>query len=244
MFEVGLAEDVEDAEIRHAADLSISSRPARRAPRGCSRFGPTILTEFAPLTPEMRLLDVVLDVLREIEDDPRRSSPRTPPAALVSLSLVSPAAIRRRASAARRVRRWRRRGVAAVVRPAVLRDHGDDLGMAQQDLAHLARRLGSPASSDIVGGMEARIQRLPSSSAGRNSLPRREQQARSATRKPTPTATMSPAMRERQIEHRRVDATQRPHHDASRPPAPASGSSSDASTGVTVKVAISAPASA
>ena len=33
---------------------------------------------------------------------------------------------------------------------------------------------GMPASSDMVGGIAARIQRLPSSSAGRNSLPSRE----------------------------------------------------------------------
>ena len=32
------------------------------------------------------------------------------------------------------------RGVAAIIRPAVLRNDGDDLRVAQQNLAHLVRR--------------------------------------------------------------------------------------------------------
>ena len=55
----------------------------------------------------------------------------------------------------------------------MLRHHGDDLGMAKQDFAHLAASASVPASSDIVGGIEALIQRLPSSRVGRNSLPSR-----------------------------------------------------------------------
>ena len=66
-------------------------------------------------------------------------------------------------------------GVAAVVRAAVLRDDGDHFRVPQQDLRILLT-IGMPASSDMVGGIVARIQRLPSSSAGRKfrAEPRRD----------------------------------------------------------------------
>ena len=46
--------------------------------------------------------------------------------------------------------------------------------------------IGSPARSDMVGGMVARIHRLPSSSDGRNSLPSLEPRNRLSTRKASP----------------------------------------------------------
>jgi hypothetical protein len=48
--------------------------------------------------------------------------------------------------------------------------------------------IGIPALSDIVGGMDARIQRLPSSSVGKNSLPSRDPMTPLPTRKSAPSA--------------------------------------------------------
>ena len=92
-----------------------------------------------------RLLDVVLDVLREVEVDAGQFVGE------FFLQLVRsafpwscPRAIRRTASSGTNNSTLENGdGVAAVVRPAMLRHHGDDFRMAQQDLAHLAGRRGA-----------------------------------------------------------------------------------------------------
>ena len=135
------------------------------------------------------------------------------------------------------------RRVAAVVGPAVLGDHGHDLGMAQQNLAHLGDRRHA-ASSDMVGGMVPRIQRLPSSSAGRNSVPSRGIKNPTRARKTHADPHHDCPVRQGPAQNRRVEGTQqrgrRSYQSRSRAP----GSCTRQGTGVTVKVASSAPTNA
>ena len=55
-----------------------------------------------------------------------------------------------------------------------------------------------PASSDMVGGIVARIHRLPSSSVGKNSLPSRDPRKRLKAKKTTPIAIVIPVFRKDQ----------------------------------------------
>ena len=114
-----------------------------------SRLGPIDLDRIGALDARERLLDVVLDVLREVEADARH---------LVGEFLLQffrqlllgeigrPFIERLQRHEQLDVRE--RRGVAAVVGTAVLRNDGDHLRMAEQDLAHLARRLGAGIERD------------------------------------------------------------------------------------------------
>ena len=121
-----------------------------------------------------RLLDIILNVLREVKVDARQFVVKL----LLQLRGEHVLGETGRPFVERLQRHEKlnireRRRVAAVVGPAVLRNRGNDLRMAEQNLAHLVQPPASPASSPMVGGIDARIHRLPSSSAGRNSLPSR-----------------------------------------------------------------------
>ena len=58
-------------------------------------------------------------------------------------------------------------------------------------ISRILLTIGMPASSDMVGGMVARIHKLPSSSVGRNSEPRRDPTNPDTTRKISPIATVN-----------------------------------------------------
>ena len=100
-----------------------------------------------------------------------------------------------------------------------------------------------PASSDMVMGIEARIQKLPSSSAGRNSDPRKLIRTPINTRKPQPNATTSLRRDSAQLSTGEY-TLRRPRTTTVSTSPILSGIANDASTGVMVKVAINAPASA
>lgn len=100
-----------------------------------------------------------------------------------------------------------------------------------------------PASSDMGMGIEARIQKLPSSSAGRNSDPRKLIRPPINTRKPQPNATTSLRRDSAQLSAGEY-TLRRPRTTMVSTSPILSGIASDASTGVMVKVAINAPASA
>ena len=121
-----------------------------------------------------RLLDVVLDVLREIKHHPGQFLAKFLLQSLIKSSFVNLAAIRRMASAARTAQRWR----MARHRCRCPAGHaGKPRGSLPDDVAKSrasCRLPVAPASNPMVGGIDARIQRLPSSNAGRNSLPSRE----------------------------------------------------------------------
>src|SRR6516225_9549158 len=100
-----------------------------------------------------------------------------------------------------------------------------------------------PASSVIVGGNEARIQRLPSSRVGRNSPPSSEPTNPQATRNITPSTTVilrlfrdqwsTGKYSDRNVLTTKVSTS-----------LTCAGSNRDDRHGVTVKVAINAPTSA
>ena len=104
---------------------------------------------------------------------------------------------------------------------------------------------GIAASSEMVGGIEARIHRLPSSSAGRNSVPSRgASSADEDEESDRRTPTIGLAVGERPVQGGRVERRASARTTMVSVSSMCWGSSSDASTGVIVKVAISAPASA
>ena len=72
---------------------------------------------------------------------------------------------------------------------------------------------GSPASSPMVGGIEARIHKLPSSSAGKNSLPSHSVSNPVIATNATAQNYDRAPMRERPSQGRRVDPAQHPHDD-------------------------------
>ena len=98
-----------------------------------------------------------------------------------------------------------------------------------------------PASSVMVGGITARIQRLPSSSFGRNSVPSRApsrpQTSRKAARSWPTTDNDAPRSGSTML----IDLADAAAPERSRPPRPRQASRIEDITGVTVKVAMTAP---
>src|SRR5215468_6199146 len=103
--------------------------------------------------------------------------------------------------------------------------------------------IGMPASSDMVGGMDALIHRFPSSSVGKNSLPNLDPTTALAARKIIPAAIVILRLlsdqRSAGVKTRRKLRTTLVSTSST-----CSGSKSEARHGVTVKVAMSAPTSA
>ena len=95
-------------------------------------------------------------------------------------------------------------------------------------ISRILLTIGMPASSDMVGGIEARIHRLPSSSVGRNSLPSRDPRKPDDDEKDQPDRDRELALGQRPVQHRRVDARACRARRWSRPRSTCSGSSSEA----------------
>ena len=104
------------------------------------------------------------------------------------------------------------RRVAAVVRPAMLRDDRDDLGVAQQDFAHLGHVRHRRFQRDRRRH-RARIHRLPSSSAGRNSLPSERAMNPVPTRNATPADRDQLAIVQSPAQHGCIDMVQKANDD-------------------------------
>mmetsp|Transcript_5519 Transcript_5519/g.13306 ORF Transcript_5519/g.13306 Transcript_5519/m.13306 type:complete len:1095 (-) Transcript_5519:4456-7740(-) len=153
--EVGLAEDIEDAEVTDALDL-----PHQRHRPGGNLFedaeiGPDDLDRVGTLDAREPLFDVVLDVLREVEDHARELA-RQQPLQLVHELLLGQAGwpFVQRLERREQLNVVEARGIAAVVGPAVLRHHGQHLGEALDDLAHPVGHLGAGLERD--GGRHGR----------------------------------------------------------------------------------------
>ena len=110
-------------------------------------------------------------------------------------------------------------------------------------ISRILRVAASPSCSESVMGIEARIQKLPSSSAGRNSLPSRSPASADQRPERPADADREGAVRQGEAQRGIVEPCSKRTTNVSVS-FTCSGSSSDASTGVTVKVEINAPASA
>ena len=147
--EIGLAQHMENAEVGDALDLAHLGHHLGRERFQRLQVRPDDLDRIGALHARQRLLDVVLDILREVEPDARQFLGEL----LLQLFRQLFLGQVRRPFVEWLERREQfdvgeRRGVAAIVGTAVLRHHGDDLRMAQQDLPHLARRLGAGIERD------------------------------------------------------------------------------------------------
>ena len=107
----------------------------------------------------------------------------------------------------------------------------------------IAATVSCPASSVMVGGITARIQRLPSSSLGRNSVPSRAPSTPTMNRKANAIIARDSRIANRQRQQGQIDPADLRTRKVSIS-CILSGSRTEASTGVTVKVAITAPISA
>ena len=178
-IQVRLPQDREDAQVGDAADLAHLIPDLRGQLLQHFEIGTDDLDRIGAFDPRDRLLDVVLDVLGEVEDDSRQLALELRLNLLGQFLLgqaLGPLVVRLERHEQFDVRE--RRGVAAVVGPAMLGNHGNDFRMLQQNQPHFLasppRRLPARASC----GIEARIQKLPSSRCGRNSLPSRSPRKR------------------------------------------------------------------
>ena len=246
MFRFGCPRTGKDAQVGDAANLAHLVPDLRGQLRqDISRFGPMILTELAPLTPEIAssmlswmyweklkmtpgqlALELRLDLLRQ----------------LVLGHPLRPLVVRLERHEQLDV--GERRGVAAVVRPAMLGDDGDHLRMPQQNQAHLSAwppRRPRSESVDRHGGANPEIalfqvrQKLAAQPRGQERRRRQEDNADADHR-----GRGGPARNAARDCKPGAAAGRR----SSPSPSTCSGRKNDASTGVTVKVAIKAPASA
>ena len=143
----------------------------------CSSFAksrPMILTELAPLTPDRPSSMLSWMYCEKLKPIPANSLENSDCKLVDELFLGHPGRpVLERLERHEKLGVVETGGVAAVVRPAVLRHHGDHFRDGEAESLRIWSTIGMPASSDIVGGIVARIHRLPSSSAGRNSVPSR-----------------------------------------------------------------------
>ena len=142
--EIRLPQHAEDAEIGHAADLLHLVQDLIGELFQDLEVGADDLDRVGAFDAGDRFLDVVLDILREIEVDAgeRRLELGVELGGQVVLG-QTPRPFGIGLQRREQLDVGEGRGVAAVVGPAVLRHDRDDLGMAEQDLAHFARRLGA-----------------------------------------------------------------------------------------------------
>ena len=122
------------------------------------------------------------------------------------------------------------RRVAAVVRPAVLRNDRDDLGMAQQDLADLVddRHAGFQRYGRRHGGADPQIAFLERRQEF--AAEPRAEQADDDQEDATPIAIVILRCAQRPAQHRRVDPAQRRARRSSRPPRRAPGAAAKRGT--------------
>ena len=135
------------------------------------------------------LFDVVADVLREVEDDARES--------FLQLLLDMLGQLVFRQAARPLVERLERReeldveepgDIGAIIGAAELRDYGLDFTGCSRRMERMRPVYVADCSIEIDMGSVARIQRLPSSSFGMNSRPRKGRERRREKNRERPTA--------------------------------------------------------
>src|SRR5262249_25117775 len=136
--QVGLTEDAEDAKVGHSLDLSHLREDLVGQPFEGGKVTSDDFDGVGPLYSGEPLLDVVLDVLREIEVD-TCELPGELRLQLIDQLLLGEACwpFVERLQGCKEFGIVETRRIAAVVWAAMLRDDGDDFGVAEQHLAHL-----------------------------------------------------------------------------------------------------------
>ena len=212
-IEIRLTDDVEDAEILHALDLLHLLQYLAGIFLQLVQIGADDFDRIGAFDARQRLLHVVLDVLREIEhhSGQRRIELRLQLRGELVLGHAGRPFIigfQRR----EQLHIGERRCIAAVVRPPVLRHHGDDLRVAEQDFAHLARRLGSGVQRH--GLRHRRADPVVSLLQGRQEFAaekRNDDPGQHQKRDADPDH--EPAPIQRKVEHGPVKAVQSPHDE-------------------------------
>ena len=212
-IQVRLAQDPEDAEIGDSPDPVHDPQDLRGDPFQGRQVAADNLDRVGALDARQALFNIVLDVLREVEGYTRELV-REPCLQLGDQPLLRHA----RGPLLHRLQRREELGVAeprrvaAVVRPAMLRDDRDDFGAAAQDLA------------DAVDHPHARFQRDGRRHRGANPeiafLESRQELAAEPGdeharpgQEPDPDRDHDRPVRQRPVQDRVVDGAQRPHDD-------------------------------
>ena len=183
----------------------------------CSRIarsGPMILTELAPLTPDRPSSMLSCMYWEKLKSTPMNSLENSCLQFFYQFFLGhDPGAIGRTALEARRTRHCRNR-------PASLPSSGRPCWETTVITSGWLRRIsrifvtaGMAASSDMVGGIDARIQRLPSSRAGRNSVPEPRDQKPDRRQKQESDRDDDFPVGKPPAQDRGIGRTQRPHHN-------------------------------
>jgi hypothetical protein len=154
-----------------------------------SRFGPMILTELAPFTPDNASSTLSWIYCEKLKPIPGNSSANSFCNSSVSFSLVKFGGHSSKGFSGAN-NSTLENGEASL--PLSGRPCWDTTVNTSGCLNRISRIFpvaAVPASSDIVEGIAALIQKLPSSNAGKNSLPRREAAMKLKPRKTMPTVT-------------------------------------------------------
>ena len=153
------------------------------------RFGPTILTELAPFTPDNASSTLSWIYCEKLKPIPGNSSANSLCSSSVSISFVRFAGHSSNGFSGAN-NSTLENGDASL--PLSGRPCCETTVMTSECRNRISRIFAVaavPASSEIVGGIAALIQKLPSSSAGRNSLPNLDAAATLSPRKTMPTMT-------------------------------------------------------
>ena len=204
---------MEDSEIGDAADLRHLVHHLGRELLEHLKIGADDLHGIGALHARERLLDVVLDILREVEADARQFLGEFLLQLFRQLFLGQ---VRRpfveRLEGSEQFHIGERRGVTAVVGAAVLRHHGDHFRVTQQYLAHLA--------GDGGAGIERHRRRHRGADPEIALLQRRQKLAAETRGREHAQAQKDETDRHRYLEvgqrpaqHRRITLAQQPHDD-------------------------------
>ena len=242
--EVGLAEQVERRRIGDARHLGELVLHRVGQPLQLGEIAAENLHRVLALHAGHRLLDVVLDVLREVEVDAEE------------LALAAARSSGGSALPWSALRAIRSCGLSGTKNSARNEPSGS-VPSSPRPCSEATVRTGSklpitlrmratvsmPASRVMVGGITARIHMLPSSSLGRNSVPSRAPQ-HAAEQEEHGDHRRRPGVAHRARQNAPDRLCGCPAPGRSRPPGRVDGSSTEHSTGVMVKVAMMAPISA
>ena len=144
-----------------------------------------ILIELAPLTPESPSSTLSWMYCEKLKSMPTNSLANSSCSWSISFSLVSPAGHSSNGFNGTKNSALKKPAASLPLSGRPCWETTVTTSGWRSRISRILLTNGMPASSDMVGGMVARIHRLPSSSVGRNSLPSREP-TKTLTRRKTP----------------------------------------------------------
>ena len=156
-----------------------------------SRLGPITLTELAPFTPDSASSMLSWMYWEKLKVIPGNSSSNSFWSSSVSFSLVRPFGHSSNGLIGANSSTLEKAEASLPLSGRPCCETTVMISGWRSRISRILRVASVPASSEMVGGIEARIQKLPSSSAGRNSLPSRLAASVEIARKIAPTITAS-----------------------------------------------------